>query len=161
MPAKEKKTILEWQSPARSFKKRDREVFLTFGAIIALICVIFLFIREFLAIAVFLSLYFVFWVLNTVEPEKVSHKVTNFGIETGGRIYKWEDLTRFWFTQKWGKTILNVDTKKMLPGRLLILLGPEKETVKKSLIKHLPFEKPEKTWMDGAAKWIQNQVTLE
>lgn len=161
MPAKETKTLLEWQSVARPFKKRDREVFLTAGAIVALISVILLFVREFLLIAVVLSLYFVFWVLNTVAPEKVSHKITNKGIETSGRTYKWKELGRFWFTEKWGNEILNVETNKRLPGMLLILLGPTKKEVKGVLSSHLNFEKPEKNWMNGAAEWLQKKVPLE
>lgn len=161
MPAKETKTLLEWQSPARPFKKRDREVFFTAGAIVALISVILLFIREFLLIAVLLSLYFVFWVLNTIAPEKVKHKITSSGIETGGKAYKWEELGRFWFTGKWGNTILNIETKRRFPGRLLILLGPTKEEVKKVLIKHLEFEEPEPNWLNGASEWLQKKVPLE
>lgn len=161
MPVRETKTILEWQSPARPFKKRDREVFLTAGTIVALISVILLFIREFLLIAVLLSLYFVFWVLNTVAPEKVGHKITNKGIETGGKTYKWEELNRFWFIGKWGNTILNIETKKRFPGQLSILLGPAKEEVKKVLSKNLEFEKPEPNWLNGASKWLQKKVPLE
>lgn len=161
MPAKETKTLLEWQSVARPFKKRDREVFLTAGAIVALISVILLFVKEFLLIAVVLSLYFVFWVLNTVAPEKVSHKITNKGIKTGEKTYKWEELGRFWFTGKWGNEILNVETKKRFPGMLLILLGPSKDEVKKILSKYLTFEKPEKAWLNGAAEWLQKKVPLE
>ncbi len=162
MPAEETKTLLEWQSAARPFKKRNREVFLTAAAIVALISVILLFVKEFLLIAVILSLYFVFWVLNTIAPEKVSHKITNKEIETGGKKYKWEELNRFWFAEKWGNNILNVETKKGFPGRLLILLGTiKKEEVKKILSEYLTFEKPEETWLNGAAEWVQKKVPLE
>lgn len=161
MPAKKTKKILKWQSAARPFKKRDREVFLTAGAIVALISVILLFVREFLLIAVILSLYFVFWILNTVAPEKVNHRIFNKGIETGGKIYGWEELRRFWFTEKWGNQILNVETKKRFPGVLLMILGPSQEEVKKVLTQHLTFEKPEKTWLNGAAEWLQKKVPLE
>ncbi len=161
MPAKQAKTLLEWQSAARPFKERDREVFWTAGAIVALISVILFFVKEFLLIAVILSLYFVFWVLNTVAPEKVSHKITSLGMESGGQIYKWENLGRFWFSKKWGNNILNVETKKGLSGRLLMLLGPEKEKVKKILSNNLTFEKPEKTWLNGTSEWLQKKVPLE
>lgn len=134
---------------------------MTAGAIVALISVILLFVREFLLIAVVLSLYFVFWVLNSVVPEKVNHKIINKGIKTGGKTYKWEELNLFWFTEKWGNSILNVETKRSFPGRLLILLGPAKEEVKKVLGKHLTLEKPEKNWLNGAAEWLQKKVPLE
>ena len=161
MPTKQTKVLLEWQSAARPFKKRDREVFWTAGSIVALISVILFFVKEFLLIAVILSLYFVFWVLNTVSPGKINHKITSSGIETGGQVYKWEDLGRFWFNKKWGNNILNVETKKGLSGRLLMLLGPEKEEIKKVLVSHLTFEKAEETWLNGASEWLQKKVPLE
>lgn len=161
MPAEQKKMLLEWQSAARPFKKRDREVFLTAGAIVALISVILLFVKEFLLIAVLLSLYFVFWVLNTVSPEKTTHKINTKGVETGGKLYKWEELNRFWFTKKWDSQILNIGTKKPFPGQLQLLLGPAKAEVKKALSQHLTFEKPEASWINGAADWVQRNVPLE
>jgi hypothetical protein len=161
VPVKQPKTVLKWQSAARPFKRRNREVFLTAGAIVGLISVILFFVREFLLTAVVLSLYFVFWVLNTVAPEKASHEINSQGVATGGKLYKWDDLNRFWFTEQWGNKILNVETKKRFPGVLLMLLGPSQEEVKKVLKKHLTVEKPEKTWLNGAADWLQKKVPLE
>ena len=163
MPTTITKSLLEWQSAARPFKKREREVFLTAGAIITLISVILLFVREFLLIAVLLSLYFVFWVLNTVAPEKVNHKITVKGIETSGKTYRWEELGRFWFTEKWGNRILNIETKKRFPRQIMVLL-PEAKTnkeIKDVLSKYLEFEKPGPNWLNGASEWLQKKVPLE
>lgn len=161
MPVQEKKTLFEWQAASRPFKKRNREVFLTSGAIVALISLILLFVKEFLLIAVLLSLYFVFWVLNNVSPEQASHKITNRGVETGGEIYKWDELNRFWFSEQWGNRILNIETKKRFPGRLTLLLGPEKAIIKEVLSKHLVLEKPEDGWLNNAASWLQKNIPLE
>ena len=40
------KTLLKWQAPIRPFKKRDREYYTTIAAIVFLLAVILLFLKE-------------------------------------------------------------------------------------------------------------------
>lgn len=158
----ELKTLLSWKSPARPFKKRNREYFTTIGAIVFLLAVILLFLKEWLLIAVIIALMFVAYVLASIPPEEVEHKITTRGIVTGNRTYVWDDLSKFWFSQRWKQTILNVETKLRFPGQLLLLLGDtNKDKVKEILGKYLSFEQPETTWMDNAAEWLAKKVPLE
>jgi len=155
------KTLVEWKAPVRPFKKRDREYFTTIGAIVFLLAVILFFLKEWILIAVIIALVFVSYILATVQPEEVEHKITNRGIITGGKTYRWEELFRFWFTEKWGQKILNISTVVRFPGRLTLLLGEaNQEQVKKILSDYLPFEEPEKTWADNASSWLSRQVPL-
>ena len=160
---KEIKTLLEWKSPSRPFKRRDRDYFTTIAAIVFLIGVILLFIKEFLLIGVMLALMFVSYVLATVEPEEVDHKITTEGIDSGGKSYRFTELKDFYLTKKWEAEILNVNTKLKFPGRLLVLLGNmEQKKVKEELGKYLSYrETPILTWMDKAADWISKKVPLE
>lgn len=160
---KEIKTVLDWKSPARPFKRRDREYFTTIAAIVFLLAVILIFLKEFLLIGVILSFMFVSYVLATVPPEETDHKVTTEGITTGGKSYLWNELKDFYFTQKWGSPILNVNTKLKFPGRLIILLGSQDEKkLKEELGKYLSFrESPQITWMDKAAEWLSKRVQLD
>jgi hypothetical protein len=158
----ELKTLLAWQSPARPFKKRDREYFTTIGAIVFLLAVILLFLKEWLLIAVMIALMFVAYILASVPPEEVEHKITTRGIMTGRRHYNWDDLAKFWFSERWKQAILHVETKLRFPGQLIILLGEtDKEEIKKLLGKYLTFDQPEPTWMDNAAGWLAKKVPLE
>ena len=84
--------LLLWSSPARLFKKRDKEYFTNIGAIVFLLVVILVFAREFVLIAAVLSIVFLVYVLSTVPPENVEHKITNLGIESAGHYYRWEEL---------------------------------------------------------------------
>lgn len=160
---REIKTVLEWKSPSRPFKRRDREYFTTIAAIVFLLGVILLFLKEFLLIGVILAFMFVSYVLATVPPEETDHKVTTEGITTGGKSFLWNELKDFYFTQKWSSPILNVNTKLKFPGRLIILLGNEEEKrIKEELGKYLSFrESPQITWMDKAADWLSKRVQLE
>lgn len=156
------KTLLAWESPERSFKKRSREYFTTIGAIVFLLAVILLFLKEWLLILVMIALMFVAYVMATVEPRKIEHKITNRGIITGGKRYNWEELSQFWFSQKLDQKMVQIETLRGLPRRLTMLLGEIKqEDVKKILSQYLPFEEPEKTWIDNASEWISRRVPLE
>jgi hypothetical protein len=156
------KTLLVWTAPERPFKKRSREYFTTIGAIVFLIGVILLFLQEWLLILVMVALMFVAYIMSTVEPRQVEHQITNRGIITGGKKYEWETLNRFWFTEKLGEKILQIETLVGLPRHLFLMLGETKqEAIKKILADYLPFEEPEKTWIDNASEWISRRVPLE
>lgn len=156
-------TLLVWRSPSRPFKKREKEFFTTIGAIVFLLAIILVFIKEFLLIGAIIALVFVAYVLATVPPEEVEHKITTNGLESVGHFYKWEELLGFWFGEKWGQSLLLIQTKLKFPGRLVILTGGEdQEKIKNVLSKYITFkEKPEKNWMDDAAKWLGEKVPLE
>jgi hypothetical protein len=156
------KTLLTWKAPERHFKKRSREYFTTIGAIIFLIGIILLFLQEWLLIVVMVALVFVAYIFSTVAPREVEHQITNKGIVTGGRRYNWDQLGRFWFSEKWDQEALQVESFFGMPSRLILLLGgTKKDQVKKILSEYLPFEEPEKTWMDSASDWISRRVPLE
>ncbi|TSC53107.1 MAG: Uncharacterized protein LiPW16_485 [Microgenomates group bacterium LiPW_16] len=161
--AAQEQIFISWRSPSRPFKKRQKEFFTTIGAIVFLLAVILVFIKEFLLIGVILALAFVAYVLATVEPEEVEHKITTNGLESARHFYKWEELAGFWFWEKWGQPVLIVVTKLRFPGRVVILIGgQDQEKIKNILSKYLKFyEKPEKNWMDDAAKWLAEKVPLE
>lgn len=156
------KILLDWKSPSRVFRKLNREYLTTIGAIVFLIAVILIFLKEWFLIAVIIALGFFSYILSTTKPEEIEHKITNRGLVTGGRNYPWGQLIRFWFEEKWGQKILCVDGVDRLPFRLILLLGEKKEEeLKKILSDYLPEEKPEKTWADKAGEWISRQVPLE
>jgi len=158
----ELKTLLKWTAPVRPFKKRDREYYTTIAAIVFLLAVILLFLKEWLLIAVMVALMFVAYVLATVAPESVEHEINTRGIMTGGKLYKWEDMLRFWFTKKWHDTILHLDTKLKFPGRLMLLLSDQDEAKVKALIQpKVQYEVPETTFMDRSAKWLSDKIPLE
>lgn len=160
--SKQTKVLLEWRAPARPFKKRDREYFTTIGAIVFLLAVILLFLKEWLLIAVMVALAFVSYVLASVPPGEVKYVLTNKGIRIAGKFYPWENLHRFWFAKKWDQRKVVIELKTGFPGRLFLMLGDkEKEEIKKVLIKYLEQEKPELSLVDNAAKWLSKKVPLE
>lgn len=156
------KDLLVWKAAERPFKQRDREWYTTIVAIIFLLVVILLFLKEWLLIGVIISIGFLSYVLSSVPPQESENKITTRGVITGGKRFDWAFLGRFWFSQKWGNEILNIETRLNFPRRLMLLLGStNKDQVKKIVEKYLIFEKPEKTFIDKASLWLQEKVPLE
>lgn len=156
------KTLLEWEAPVRLFKKRGREYFTTVGAIAFLLAVILIFFKEWLLIAVIIALSFMVFILGTIQPGKVKHKITTQGIITGGRTYRWQELEKFWFDERLGQKILYVETRLPFPRRLMMLLGEASQKELRQLLgDYLLFEKPEKAWMDKASDWLSDKIPLE
>ncbi len=152
---------LSWSSPSRLFKRRDKEYFTNVGAIVFLLIVILVFAREFLLIAAVVSIVFLIYVLSTVPPENIDHRITNLGIESAGHFYRWEDLSEFWLEEQWGQVMLVI--RPMFGARIIILLGDQdKAKVRELVAKQIPFrEHPEKNWVDNAATWLSKKVPLE
>ncbi len=160
--SEEEKGMLRWKAPARPFKERNKEFFTTVGAMVVLVCVILMFAREFLAIAVILALAFLVYVLASVRPEEVEHEVTTRGIRTGGKFYRWDGLGRFWFEEKHRHMMLVVETAATFPGRLVMLVGEMGEKkLSEVLRKYLLQERPELTLVGRSAKWLQEKVPLD
>ncbi|MBI5619553.1 hypothetical protein HY950_01190 [Candidatus Gottesmanbacteria bacterium] len=157
----QKEVYLSWVSASRLFKKRDKEYFTNIGAIVFLLVIILVFAREFLLIAAVVSIVFLIYVLSTVPPENVEHRITNLGIESAGHFYRWETLAEFWFEEQWGQNILKL--RPIIGSHIIILLGTQdKAQVRELVAKHIPFrQQPEKTWVDNAASWLTKKIPLE
>ena len=160
--AKEQKEVyLSWSSPSRLFKRRDREYFTNVGAIVFLLIIILVFAREFLLIAAVVSIVFLIYVLSTVPPENVEHRITNLGIESAGHFYRWEQLGEFWFEEQWGQVLLKL-RPIMGPHIIILLADQDKAHVRELVAKHIPFrEQPEKNWVDNAASWLTKKIPME
>ncbi len=157
----QRKVLLTWTSPSRLFKKRDKEYFTNIGAIVFLLIVILVFAREFLLIAAVVSVVFLIYVLSTVPPEDITHHITNLGIESADHVYRWDELSSFWFETQWDQTMLQI--QPFMGARIILLLGHEhKEKIRELMSEYITYrETPDKSWVDNAATWLSEKVPLE
>ncbi len=155
--------LLEWKGPSYPFKKRDRMFFQTVAALTILLVVIVFFLHEFLLIGVILSVAFVVYVISSVPPIEVAHKITPLGLDNAEKLFHWQELYAFWFTKKWGFTTLIVQTRLPFPAQIhAVLSGVSEEKVKEIVGKYLlHMDKPPKSWVDSASDWLSNKVPLE
>ena len=158
----ELKVIYTWKAPTRPFKKRDKEFWTTVIAIVFLVGLILFFVKEWFLIAAIISLTFVYYVLSTVPPEEIECALTNKGIRYAGQLQGWELFYRFWFSNRYGQRMVNVDMRTGLVGRLSLMVGGgEEKQIKETLLKYLVEETPKPTFMDNASDWLQKKVPLE
>lgn len=156
--------LFAWRAPVRPFKKRDSQFFTTVGAIAILVGLIFFFLEGFLPVAVIAALYFLLYVLSTIPPEEVEHKLTNKALYFAGKKYFWDELTRFWFADRFGSfgTELLVVEVVRAPWRLeMVIHSQDKEKLRKELEERLPYEEAAPNFLDKAASWLSRRIQLE
>lgn len=159
----EEKILLEWEAPERVFTKRGKDYFKNLFAFLFVLALVAIFFKEVLLAGVLAALGFVQYVLGTIPPRLGKHAITTHGIKTHGHEYVWEDLTDFWYTERDGVTILNIDTQRLFPGRLfLVLSGVSKNDVGKILVEHLPYHKvPHEDILDKLSSEFSRRFRLE
>ncbi|HEY4694468.1 MAG TPA: hypothetical protein VIH52_00710 [Candidatus Nanoarchaeia archaeon] len=154
----EVKELYSWKSAERLFIPRNRKWFTYVIVLVLVLTLILLFLRQFIIIAPILAIAFVAYVLASVPPEPAEHKLTTQGLNSGGHSYLWEELADFWFIEKYGETLIHIDTYLHFPRRLILILGKgDKEKIKEAMLQYLPFrEIPKTTWVDRLADFLSN-----
>lgn len=155
--------VLEWEAPVRPFHERSQEWFKVVAVIVVLVSLVAIFLREFLLLGVVFALAFVSYVLSTVPPQKVRHRISDEGISFGGTLYTWIELTEFYFSDLEDERALFVVTKKRFPSLLIMLLGGVSEEAAKNLLeKHLKVTAaPREDWMARSAHWLSSKIGLD
>lgn len=153
--------ILTWIAPSRPFKKRNKKYYTTTATIALLISLILGFAGQLAAIAVVIAVAFLAYILSVVPPQDVHYKITTWGIRIENNLYYWEELGRFWFSEKYGEKLLNIESARF-PNRVTMLLnGQDEEIIKIILSEVLLNQKPEPTLYEKAASWLQEKIPLE
>ena len=156
--------LLSWTSSSHPFKKKNKVFYQTVAARTFLFVVIVFFLHEFLLIGVGLSVAFLYYVISTVPPVEVEHRITLIGFENAGRLFRWIELYAFWFEEKWGYKTLVIQTRLPFPSQVRVVIAGEATTprVKEILGKYMLFlEKPPKSWVDNFSNWLSQKIPLE
>lgn len=152
------KDLLVWSAPARPFKRRNRDFYITIIAIAAIFSLVLFLVEGFLPVVLIVSLVFLFYVLSTVEPEKVEYKITNKGIKFAGKRTDWPMMTRFWFTKRFDVHLLVIETL-VFPGRLELVIEPELEPeINRVCSRYLVNEEVPPSQLDKAANWFAKRL---
>jgi hypothetical protein len=150
--------LFSWTAPARPFKKRDREFYVTAIAIASIVGLVLFIAEGFMPVVLLISLMFLFYVMNTVEPDNVSYKITSKGVKFAETLNEWEFLQRFWFSRRFSNELLVFQTKG-LAGRLeLVINAQDKDKIRETLKKHLPEEEAPPSVLDKAANWVGGKL---
>jgi len=152
------KELFSWIAPARPFKRRNREFYVTIIAISIIVGLILLLTEGFMPVILLISLIFLFYILNTVEPEKIEYKITNKGIKVGNKRTPWEVLTNFWITRRYDNHLLVFGTY-VLPRRMeLVINETDKEKLKNVISEFVTEEEISPSGLDKAANWFAKKL---
>lgn len=161
-PMEEEKILIEWKAPERLHRARSKEFFTTIGAFVFLLSIIALFFKEVLLMVTIWAFAFVSIAMSKTPPATISYSITTRGLKIGNNRYRFSELLRFWIEERLGKAILYIDTFRPFPGRLALILDKSIEGKAKTiLVKKIPYDKPEATFVDKAGKWISEKIPLE
>lgn len=146
--------LVKWTAPARPFKRRDRQFYVTTFAMAGIVSLVLFFAEGVMPVILIISLVFLYYVLSTVEPENVEYKITNKGVKISGKLTQWQYLTRFWFSKRFDTELLVIESV-LLPGRIEFVISPEiKEKLKKEISAYIPFEEVPASGLDRITGWV-------
>ncbi len=153
------KEVMSWTAPARPFKRRNRQFYVTVIAIAAIVGLVLFLVDGFLPVLLVVSVVFLFYVLSTVEPENIEYRITSLGIKIANtpRV-DWTNTRRFWFSKRFDSDLLVIETATF-PGRLELVISAEsKDEIKSSLTKYIQYEEAPVSNLDKAANWFSQKL---
>ena len=150
--------LLTWTAPARPFKRRSRRFYVTIFSIVGIISIILFIAEGVMPVVLLISFIFLFYVLSTVPPEEIEHKITNKGIRIAGKETSWQNILRFCFSSKLGSDVLVFDTATFY-GRIELVINPEiKESLRREISAYAPYEEIPPSLMDKIVTWIAKKL---
>jgi hypothetical protein len=152
------KLLFSWTAPARPFKRRDRDFWVTIIVITVIIGLVLLFAEGFMPVILIISVIFLYYILSTVEPENIDYKITTRGLKMAEKLNPWSNLGRFWFTKRFNDQTL-VFEAFTLGGRLdVVIKSTDKEKIKSILSKYLLHEEAPPSTIDKATNWFTKRL---
>lgn len=150
--------LVTWKAPARPFKRRDRQFYVTTFAIAGIVSLVLFLAEGIMPVLLIISLIFLYYVMSTVEPEAVSYKATSKGIKIEGRLTEWHYMRRFWFTKRFDSQLVVFETYT-IPGRLEVVVDPDvKEKLKREISAYIPYEEVPASGLDKASEWFAKKM---
>ncbi len=156
--------IFSWKAPLRPYKKRSRLILRFYLAVALLLSLIVFFFGDRILLIPIWALLFLFYVLTITPPPEVENKITKFGIETAGVTLRWESLSHYYFTMRFGFHVLTIVGHA--PYYYHVYMVVPNEEIKKSLMiilsEHLVYqEKPQRSLTDKMVDWLSKLIPDE
>ncbi len=149
--------IFSWKAPLRAYKRRPKNVLRFYLALALLLSIIVFFFADRILIIPIWAILFLFYVLTITPPPEVENKITTFGIESAGVTARWELLSDFYFTKRFGFDILTIISHPPYYLHIYMIVPEEamKEKIIHILAEHLIYqEKPQRTLSDKLIDWF-------
>ena len=158
----EERVLFEWEAAERSYQKRNKDFWVTAIAILVLVSVILIFIKEFYLIVALISVLFLYYALSSVPPGTIKNKITNRGLYFGELKYEWAVLKKFWFKKNLSTQTINFGTDLRFPRMVSLIIDPkDEEKLKEIVVKRIPMLESSPTFVDRLTKWVGERLPLE
>lgn len=157
-PIQPEKDLFTWRAPARPFKRRGREFWMTIIAIASLFSFIMFLAEGAMPVILVVAVIFLFYVLSNVEPEEIQYKITTKGIRVENKLTDMMLISRFWFSRRSDKNLLVLEILQ-IPGRLeLVINSKDLEKMRKVLSIYLPEEEVPPNNFDKLSGWLSEKL---
>lgn len=158
----DEQVLLSWRSSERLFKARSKEFYSTIVVLAVLISIIMFFIEGLMPVFVIWAFVFVVYATTKTLPAEADHQLTSWGIRTGGKLYRFNQMVLFWLEEKWERSVLRIILSNF-PGQLILIVNKtDEEKIKKILADNrVTMQKPEPSATDKAVKWLSEKIPLD
>ncbi|QQG44361.1 MAG: hypothetical protein HYW86_00360 [Candidatus Roizmanbacteria bacterium] len=149
--------IFSWKAPLRPYKKRGKNVLRFYVALALLLSLIIVFFGDKILLIPIWAVLFLFYTLTITPPPQVENKITKFGIELAGVTLRWEALSHFYLTKRFGFNMATIVSHGPYYLHSYLVLPNEeiKNKVMSILSEHLVYqEKPQRNFTDKAVDWL-------
>lgn len=153
--------LLVWKAPLRPYKKSGKKVLRFFIAVALLLSIIVYFFGDNILLIPIWAVLFLFYTLTITPPPVVENKITRFGLEVAGITLRWETLSYFYFTNRFGYDVLTVVTVPpySLQSYMVIPNAQIKQKVATILAEHLMYEdNPRRTLTDRLIEMLAHLI---
>jgi hypothetical protein len=152
------KDLFVWTAPARPFKSYGKKFYVTIFSIVGIVSIILFVAEGIMPVILLISLIFLFYVLSTVQPEKIEYKITNKGIKIADKETFWQNVVKFCLTKRSDSDVLVFETTTF-PGRLQLVVTPEiKGKLKNEISQYIPYQEIQVSTLDKVTDWIVKKL---
>ena len=153
--------VFSWKAPLRPYKRKSGVILRFYIAVALLLSLIIFFFGDKILLIPICALLFLFYVLTITPPPEVENKITRFGIETAGITLRWEALSHFYFTKRFGFYILTIVSHAPYFFHVFLVVnnGELKTQLVHLLSEHIIYqEKPQRNFTDKMVDWLSNLI---
>ncbi|MCA9383124.1 hypothetical protein KC909_02045 [Candidatus Dojkabacteria bacterium] len=134
-------SVYKWIAPERVFETRDRTWYVIVASIAMAVIIYSALTGNYLLIIAVIALILLLYALNSIPPEKVTHEITNKGLNVFERLILWKDITSFWVTRRNTHVLINFEVKEGKDVDRIILLEGEGDAKKivSYIVQHVDY----------------------
>ncbi len=151
-------SLYKWDAPERVFEKKTKQWYVTMAAISLFVIVISALTNNFVFIFVVIAMMMLMFALNTVPPRKITHEITNKGINIFGGLHRWNETKAFWVTERGGHTLINfefINDSNDEVERTIILQGEgDIKQIVNNIVQHVDYLSAQELGSNPLRKWI-------